>query len=309
MKNEESIQTSKGSVDAGQHAEKKLKIRNYHIFALITVTLWASSFAFTKISLEVFTVPVLSMYRFIFAGLFMLGFGLIKKIGLPDKRDIPVFIVSATIGFSVYQLVFNKGIDMLTSATACIVIAVTPVITAIFARILFREKIRFGGWIAMGICFAGIVILMLWDGILSINTGILWMLVAAIFLAAYNLLQRKLTKKYTALQATAYSIIIGAVMLLVFMPFGGIEQAADAAMRHWLATLFLGIFPSAIAYLLWGKAISMAEKTSEVTNFMFIQPAIAMLLGFLIVFEVPTMGMYVGAAVIIFGLFLFSAKK
>ena len=89
---------------------KKIKIKNYHVFALITVTLWASSFAFTKISLEVFTVPVLSMYRFIFAGLFMLIFAIVKKIGLPAKKDIPVFILSAAIGFSVYQLVFNKGI-------------------------------------------------------------------------------------------------------------------------------------------------------------------------------------------------------
>ena len=297
------------AVKADDLNKKRLKVKNYHIFAFITVTLWASSFAFTKISLEVFTVPVLSMYRFIFAGLFMLVFAIVKKIGLPDKKDIPVFILSAAIGFSVYQLVFNKGIDMLTSATACIVIAITPVITAIFARVLFKEKIRVGGWVAIGICFFGILVLMLWDGVLSINAGIFWMLIAAIFLAGYNLLQRKLTKRYTALQATSYSIIIGAVMLLVFMPFGGVEQAADAEMRHWLATAYLGILPSAIAYLLWSKALSMAEKTSEVSNFMFIQPAIAMLLGFLIVFEVPTMGMYVGAAIIIFGLFLFSAKK
>ncbi|MBE6021569.1 MAG: EamA family transporter [Clostridiales bacterium] len=297
------------AVTAENLNKKRIKVKNYHIFALITVTLWASSFAFTKISLEVFTVPVLSMYRFIFAGLFMLIFGIVKKIGLPDKKDIPVFILSAAIGFSVYQLVFNKGIDMLTSATACIVIAITPVITAIFARVLFKEKIRAGGWVAIGICFFGILVLMLWDGVLSINAGIFWMLIAAIFLAGYNLLQRKLTKRYTALQATAYSIIIGAVMLLVFMPFGGVEQAADAGIRHWLATAYLGILPSAIAYLLWSKALAMAEKTSEVSNFMFIQPAIAMLLGFLIVFEIPTMGMYVGAAIIIFGLFLFSAKK
>ena len=300
---------TEGTVRTENLNEKKFKIKNYHVFAFITVTLWASSFAFTKISLEVFTVPVLSMYRFIFAGLFMLIFAIVKKIGLPAKKDIPVFILSAAIGFSIYQLVFNKGIDMLTSATACIVIAITPVITAIFARILFKEKIRAGGWIAIGICFFGIVVLMLWDGVLSINAGIFWMLIAAVFLAGYNLLQRNLTKRYTALQATSYSIVIGAVMLLVFMPFGGAQQAADAAMRHWLATAYLGIFPSAIAYLLWGKALSMAEKTSEVSNFMFIQPAIAMLLGFLIVFEVPTMGMYVGAAIIIFGLFLFSAKK
>ena len=311
MKNKNAEETrlqTENKTESIPQIKKGFAIKNYHIFALITVSLWASSFSYTKMALEVFTVPVISMYRFIFAGLFMLAFGIIKKIGLPDKRDIPIFLLSACVGFSLYQLVFNKGIDMLTSATACIVIAITPVITAIFARIIFKEKIQIGGWIAIGICFFGIVVLMLWDGVLSINMGIFWMLIAAIFLATYNLLQRKLTKKYTALQTTAYSIIIGSLMLLVFLP-QGITQAANATWVHWGAVIFLGILPSAIAYLLWAKAISLAEKTSEVTNFMFIQPAIAMLLGFLVISEIPTIGMYVGAGIIIFGLFLFSAKK
>lgn len=305
------MSNEKDNIVKAENLEKKsrFKVKSYHLFALITVTLWTSSFAFTKIAQEVFTVPVLSMYRFIFAAIFMLIIAFIKKIGLPDKKDIPVFILSAAIGFSIYQLVFNKGIYMLTSATACIVISITPVITAIFARILFKEKIRVGGWVAIGICFCGILVLMLWHGVLSINAGIFWMLMAAIFLAGYNLLQRKLTKKYTALQATSYSIIIGAIMLLVFMPFGGVEQAAHAGMKHWLSVAYMGAFPSALAYLLWGKALSMTEKTSEVSNFMFIQPALSMLLGFIIIFEIPTIEMYIGAAIIIFGLFLFSAKK
>lgn len=284
------------------------KIKNYHIFGFLTVVLWASSFSFTKVTLEVFSVPVNSMFRFIFAGLFMLVFAIVKKIGLPDKRDIPVFILSAMVGFSIYQLVFNKGIDMLTSSTACIVMALSPIMTAIMARFLFQEKIRVGGWIAIGICFLGILVLSLWDGPVSMNAGILWMLVAAVFLAAYNLIQRKLTKRYTALQATAYSIIISSVMLLVFLP-QGIEEAAAAGLRHWASIAYLGFFPSAVAYLLWSKGISLAEKTSEVTNFMFIQPAIAMVFGVIVVSEIPTVGMYLGAGIIIFGLFLFSAKK
>lgn len=281
----------------------------YLVYGMITIVIWSSTFAFSKVCLEAFTAPVLSMYRFIFAGLFMLVFAIVKKIGMPEKKDWPIFLFSAAIGFSVYQLVFNKGIDMLTSATACIIIATTPVITAVFARILFGEKLRIGGWIGMMICFAGILVLMLWNGVLSINAGIIWMLVAAGFLAGYTLLQRKLTQTYTALQSTAYSIILGAIMLLAVMPFGGIEQAVHASPKVWLCTAYLGFIGSAVSYLCWSKALALTDQTAKVSNLQFIQPILAMFWGFVIVAEVPTIDMYLGLIIVVAGLTVFNKTK
>lgn len=293
----------------GNPAKKPHKFPVFYVYGLGTMLIWSSTFSFSKVSLEVFSVPMLSVLRFIFAGLFMLAFACIKRIGLPDKKDIPWFLLAATVGFSVYQPIFNKGMNMLTSATACIVIVTAPVITGLFALILFGERIRIGGWIGMAICFAGIVILMLWNGVFSINTGIIWMFGAACFLAAYTLTQRKLTRKYTALQSTAYSIIIAAVMLLFLLPFTDPKELAMAAPRHWLSTVYLGFFGSAISYLCWSKALSMTDKTANVSNLQFLQPALSMTWGFLIVMEVPTAEVFVGMFVILLGMIIFTKMK
>ena len=281
----------------------------YYLYGLGTMLIWSSTFSFTKVSLEAFSVPMLSILRFIFAGLFMLAFACIKRIGLPDKRDIPWFLLAAAVGFSVYQPVFNKGMNMLTSATACIVIVTAPVITGVFALILFGEKIRIGGWIGMAICFTGIVVLMLWNGVLSINTGIVWMFGAACFLAAYTLIQRKLTRKYTALQSTAYSIIIAAVMLLFLLPFTDPKELAIATPRQWMSTVYLGFFGSAVSYLCWSKALSLTDKTAKISNLQFLQPALSMTWGFLIVMEVPTAEVFVGMFVILLGMMIFTKMK
>jgi len=281
----------------------------YYLYGLGTMLIWSSTFSFTKVSLEAFSVPMLSILRFIFAGLFMLAFACIKRIGLPDKRDIPWFLLAAAVGFSVYQPIFNKGMNMLTSATACIVIVTAPVITGVFALILFGEKIRIGGWIGMAICFTGIVILMLWNGVLSINTGIVWMFGAACFLAAYTLIQRKLTRKYTALQSTAYSIIIAAVMLLFLLPFTDPKELAIATPRQWMSTVYLGFFGSAVSYLCWSKALSLTDKTAKISNLQFLQPALSMTWGFLIVMEVPTAEVFVGMFVILLGMMIFTKMK
>lgn len=290
-------------------AGKPHKFPVYYLYGLGTMLIWSSTFSFSKVSLEVFSVPMLSILRFVFAGLFMLAFACIKRIGLPDRRDIPWFLLAAAVGFSVYQPVFNKGMDMLTSATACIVIVTAPVITGVFARILFGERIRIGGWIGMTICFAGILILMLWNGVLSINVGIVWMFGAACLLAAYTLTQRKLTRKYTALQSTAYSIIIAAVMLLFLLPFTDPKELAMATPRHWLSTVYLGFFGSAISYLCWSKALSLTDKTAKISNLQFLQPGLSMTWGFLIVMEVPTAEVFVGMFVILLGMVIFTKMK
>jgi drug/metabolite transporter (DMT)-like permease len=66
--------------------------------------------------------------------------------------------------------------------------------------------------------------------------------------------------------------------------------------------------PSAIAYFLWGTALSLAEKTNEVTNFMFITPLLSSLLGFMLLKEVPSMGTFIGGTIIILSIVLFNLK-
>ena len=58
-----------------------------------------------------------------------------------------------------------------------------------------------------------------------------------------------------------------------------------------------------------GESLALTDHTAKVSNLQFIQPVLAMLWGFLLVAEVPTMDMYVGMVIIIAGLLLFSKMK
>jgi drug/metabolite transporter (DMT)-like permease len=219
-----------------------------------------------------------------------------------------MFLVSGAAGFSIYMTFFNIGAGTISPATASIIIATAPVITAVLALICFKEKIKAMGWIAITIEFCGILVLTLWDGVFTINAGILWMLGAAVCISVYNLLQRHTTKKYAAFQATAYSVFAGTLLLLFNLPLAA-EQLVSASARQIFALLFMGVFPSAIAYLWWSQALSTAEKTSDVTNFMFVTPFLATLLGFLLIGEIPTLPTMVGGGIILAGLFMFQKVK
>ncbi len=277
-------------------------------YAFGTVLLWASAFVFTKVALEAFSAPVVGALRYIVASIFYLVILLVKRIGLPDKKDIPMFLLSGALGFSFYMILFNEASSYLSSATGSIIIATAPIITALLANMVFRERLSIVAWSVIVVEFCGILVLTLWDGILSVNKGIFWMLGAAFCISSYNLIQRKFTRKYSALQSTAYSILAGTLLLLLYLP-SSISQLATAPLKYWIVAIYMGIFPSAVAYLLWSKALSIAENTSQVTNFMFITPLLATIMGFLVRKEIPGAGTIVGGVIIIGGLLVFQRVK
>ena len=103
---------------------------------------------------------------------------------------------------------------------------------------------------------------------------------------------------YNALEIVTYSMICGAI-LLGFWAGDGLHQLAGASVSHIIALIYLGALPSATAYFTWGKAMSYAERTSEVTNFMFVTP---------LLHEVPNAGTFIGGAIIIISIVVFNLK-
>lgn len=284
------------------------KEKQAHLYAFATVLLWATAYVYTKVALESFSPTVLGAIRYYIAAVLLFLVCIIKKTGLPAKADIPFFILSGLTGFGLYITVFNLGSATLGAVTSSVIIASVPIITGVFASFIFREKIRPLGWAAIGICFCGILVLTLFNGVLNLNKGVWWMILAAFLLSCYNLTQRRLTKTYSAFQATAYSIFVGAVFLLIFLP-QTVREVCTATPEALGVALYLGVLPSAVSYVLWSKAISLATMTSQVTNYMFLTPLLSGILGFFVIMEVPDQATLLGGAIILAGLILFAKAQ
>ena len=54
--------------------------------------------------------------------------------------------------------------------------------------------------------------------------------------------------------------------------------------------------------------MSYAERTSEVTNFMFVTPLLSTIMGFIILSEIPNAGTFIGGAIIIISIVVFNLK-
>jgi drug/metabolite transporter (DMT)-like permease len=192
----------------------------------------------------------------------------------------------------------------LNPTTSCIIISTSPIITAFLAQAVFGERPGRAGWLGIGTAFAGILIITLWDGELLVSGGVVWMLAAAVLISLYNVLQRGLGRYFGPLEITAYSFFAGTLLLLPFLP-GAVEEVRTATFNHTALVCFLGICPSALAYLSWAKALALAPKTGNVSNYMFLTPFLALLLEYFVTGELPGSGTFVGGAVILAGLAFF----
>jgi len=286
---------------------QKKKVVGYSLF---TIFLWASAYPLTKIAQTHFTPIPISFIRSFIAGLLMLAIGRMKGMQMPKKKHIPLFLASGALGYVIYTVAMNIGLQTLPSATCSLLVATSPIMTAIIAQKVYNEKINFISWIAIFIAFAGVAILLLWDsgGAFAIDAAMLWMLLSAASWAGYNIMTRKLVALgYTSAQITCFSMI-AAALWLSFWSVDGFRETFTAEWIHILSLLYLAVISNAAGCILWGKAMAYAEKTSEVANFMFLSPLLSALMSFILLREVPGMGTFIGGAVIIGGLLLFNLK-
>jgi drug/metabolite transporter (DMT)-like permease len=173
------------------------------------------------------------------------------------------------------------------------------------ARFFYKEKIKIFRYVAIIIEFAGVAVITILHDISSFNIGFLWLISAAIFSSLYNILQRKLTRTYSSLQSTIYSILIAEILFFMFLP-GSIPDIKNAPPIAFLYIAILGIFASATGYLLWTKALSKAKETSTVTNYMFMIPLLTSVLGFFMINEVPDKATIIGGLMILTGMFIYN---
>ncbi|WP_461256900.1 DMT family transporter, partial [Treponema sp. R80B11-R83G3] len=275
------------------------------IYAIITIIFWSLAYVFTRLALRYFSPLSLGFLRYLIASLFLIIFAFFVKIKIPDKSDIKWFIIAGFFGFFFYIIVFNKGSVTVSASTASLVIALTPIITTLLARIFFKEKLKIVYYIAIIIEFIGVGVMTLMDGIFSINIGLIWLILASISISFYNILQRKMTKKYSPIQASIISIWFGTILLFVFLP-SSIVEIKNVPIIQIFYLIILGIFSTAIAYISWTYAFSKSKNTSSVTNYMFLTPFLTTILGIILAKEIPNRSTIIGGTIIMVGMFIYN---
>lgn len=252
----------------------------------MTLLFWASAFAGIRAGLKAYTPGHLALLRFLTGSAALAGYAAITRIRLPEKRDIPAILLLGFLGITMYHVSLSYGEITVTAGSASLMIAAGPVFTALLARAFLGERLKYLGWAGIALSFAGIALIALSEGNgLEFDPGALLVLLAAFCTSLYFVFQKPYLKKYSSFELTCYTIWAGTLFMLVFLP-GLAGQIRSAPAETTLAIIYLGFFPTALAYATWTYALSRTPA-SVLTSFLYVSPVLAIFIAWVWLGEIP----------------------
>ncbi|RNF38981.1 DMT family transporter [Planococcus salinus] len=278
--------------------------------ALFSVLIWGSSFAAIRVALQGgYDSGQNVLVRFLVASGLFLIYALWPgtKFRLPQKGDMLRILILGWVGISIYHTFVTFGMETVSAGTAGMLVGSGPIFTALIALFFLKERLTSIGWLGLGIGFAGISLIAFGSegASLTLTNGALLVLIAALSASLFFVFQKPLLTRYTAIELTAYFTWAGTLPFLFFSP-GLLPALQNASMEAHLATLYVGIFPAAIAYVTWATALSTA-KASSVSSLIYLEPAVAIVVSWMWLHELPTGLSLIGGVVAIGGVVLVNA--
>ena len=279
----------------------------FHLIAILTVSIWGSTFIATKSLINHGLTPVeIFTYRFSLAYVCLLAV-CHRKMLANSWRDEGFFLLAGLTGGSLYFISENSALEITMASNVSLIVCTTPVLTVLLSSLFFREKLRKGFVIGSLVALSGVA-LVVFNGsvLLKLNPlGDCLTLVAALSWAFYSLILRRMGNRYSTLFITRKVFFYGLLTLFLYLPFVSSSFHPD---RLWLPAvyinlLFLGIVASMLCYMVWNAAVQVLGA-SRTANYIYINPLVTLLTSALFLSETLTPVSLLGTACIIGGVYM-----
>ena len=265
-------------------------------------TLWGTGFYWGKIALSQLSVGHMVLYRFFFASLGLLP--VLRRPGL-NRREWLLLLTASFLGIPVQYLLQFYALSLTTVSHAALMVGTMPVILAIGASIFTHERLGRLGWLALAGSTCGVMLITLSSTRLQSAQGgpslegDLLVVVSLMLALGWILLNRHLMQGHSPLVVTAYGVLSGTVMLVVWvLATSGPPPVHGLSPRVWFASAASGFLCTASTMLLWNWGIHRVPA-SRAGVFLNIEPAMGSILGVALLGDRLGPGAWAGGAMII----------
>ena len=272
--------------------------------ALVTVTLWASAFVGIRAVIDDFGPGSLAVGRLAVGSIALGVLVAIRGWHRPSRRDLALIVGSGLLWFAIYNVTLNEAERNLDAATSAMLVNTGPIFLALFAGLFLGEGFPSRLMLGLGVAFVGTLLI----GFASSSApvaggsavlGIALCLVAAVAYAAGVTLQKPALRAVPAVNVTWLACMTGMVACLPFAPQLVSELGtASPASIGWL--VYLGLFPTAIAFTTWAFALSRSAA-GRLGSMTYLVAPIVIVMAWAILGEVPAWLAVAGGALCIGG--------
>ena len=268
--------------------------------------LWGIPYLLIKVSVEYLSPEVIIFLRVFLAAMILMPV-VIKRSYLRQLKGhwkwVFVFAI-VEIAFPFGALTFAE--IKLSSSMAGLLIAAVPIVSAIFAwRLGIDDRITGNRVLGLAIGIVGVASLV---GLDVTGSELFSVALIAITVVGYALGPIIVSQKLS--QAPALAVIAMAMVInsVIYAPFAFISRPTESVpMNVWLSVAVLGAVCTALTFILFFSVVAEVgpARTTVIT---YINPAVAVILGILVLSEPITLGLIIGFPLILLGSFLATRK-
>ncbi|GAA1565542.1 DMT family transporter [Kribbella sancticallisti] len=276
--------------------------------AAVTVVLWASAFVAIRHVGHEFSAGALSLGRLVIGSLVLGVFVFTRPRRWPAKGDWKLLLVCGVLWFGVYNVALNAAEQRLDAGTAAMLVNTGPLLIALLAGVLLGEGFPRQLVIGSIAAFGGVVLIGASSSEGKAETwGVILCVAAAAAYAIGVVAQKPLLGRMPALEVTWLACTIGAISCLPFTP-ALVRETADARPSTIWWLVFLGVFPTALAFTTWAYALARtsAGRMGATT---YLVPPLTIFLGWLLLDEAPAPLAFAGGALCLLGVAISRHKK
>ncbi len=251
-----------------QHPRRRYNPATYHLGLFLAVAVWASTFINIKVVLLQLPPNTIALLRFLVASLVLGLYMLCTRQPAIRRQDWLRLAACGLTGVSLYNFLQNQGLRYAGPIDAAILAAMAPVFIALLALALLRERIFRVQALGIAIALAGSVLVAtngdltgfalnpqrLYGDFLILLTGLAW--------AIYSILVKTLLERYPATTVLAYTTFAGTLFLLPLSLAELPVNFAAVTLSGWLNIIYLGLFASVMAYLIWNLALGQVPAVT-----------------------------------------------
>jgi drug/metabolite transporter (DMT)-like permease len=279
-----------------------------YLLILLAVIFWGTSFVAAKNLLAELDPVTIIALRLLLASVLLITIAIITKrrFTINLKNHGSIFILACIAVFHLWIQV--TGLKYTTASNTGWIIGTAPIFMALLAIIFFKEKINFVQGIGIIIAMFGLLLLIGKGDITDIdmiqNKGDLLVLASAFTWGFYSMVNKKITLSYSPLMTILYLFIMMSIIIIpVNLNNTVIESVVHLSTMGWISVLFLGLFCSGIAYVIWAYSLRDIES-AKVGAFLYFEPLITVAAAWILLQESVTILMLVSGIIITFGVIL-----
>ncbi len=276
---------------------------------LVTIVIWGVNYAAIKSALRELDPHVFNAVRFVLATVTLAALARGRgALGRIPRHDLARLALLGILGNTVYQVVFIEGIARTTAANAALVMSSCPMLVALLATALGRDRLPAVAWAGVALAVGGLALVLAAGSHNEFVTGNLagdlLILASAAIWAAYTVLATRVMARTPPIAATLVTFVSGTPpLVLLALPAAARQDWGAVGARGWSGVAFSGVFAIGIAYMLWNAGIAAlgGARTAVYQNF---TPVIAAAVAWVTLGERWTPAQFLGAAAVLAGIAL-----